>query len=111
MISKNKLKEVEDRANAATPGPWYTRNKLGGVFSNPGTTDGVFIAADDFNPIEANEIFAAHSRQDVPNLIAEIRRLREALEIIAGHKDDYGYGTLVTSPPARVAKLALGIEK
>lgn len=77
VIDEKRLSEIEERAKAATAGPWHTvgntlylrkptkgRPAKGDVdwFAFPGNAD------------TAN--FIAHSREDVPQLVAEVRRLR-----------------------------------
>ncbi len=80
---------IEARAQAATQGPWEVESrgmvvdiiapreisKRPWIASIPTNRDG------SIDP-EANEKadFIAHARQDVPDLIAEVQRLREAIE-------------------------------
>lgn len=78
-----RLDEIETRCNAATPGPWGVCTcSLNGPCSNEKgvrvsfCTDGLPDRAD--YPLDAE--FIAHARQDIPSLIAEVRRLRIALE-------------------------------
>lgn len=86
------LAEIEARALAATEGPWVWR----------GTTKGWYLCCVkglrsyvidcfmnklrvrdfkrdlmvEFNPFHPDAIFIAHSRADIPALIAEVKRLR-----------------------------------
>ena len=62
------IKTIEDRANAATPGPW---------FKAPGP-DG-YSWFDDLEDI-SNGDFIAHARTDIPALIAEVLRLQSLFE-------------------------------
>lgn len=83
-MTNDQLAEIEVRANAATPGPWHLNSADGcyTVCTGPeDDTDGpheciasIFDTEDgsDFK----NAVFCAHSRADVPALIAEVRRLR-----------------------------------
>jgi hypothetical protein len=94
------LDEIEARANAATPGPWWARfyeslenAKLDGTF--PWADKDVFpkevacvwkgsergfSGLPGLIEVKANDgTFIAHARQDIPALIAECRRLRAAL--------------------------------
>ena len=57
MITEQQLAEIEARANAATEGPWTIE-----------VTNADFFAA---------------ARADVPALVAEVRKLREALQFYA----------------------------
>jgi uncharacterized linocin/CFP29 family protein len=66
------LEAMEQRAEAATPGPWEA-NKYNAVhedFWNVDRSRGVPI-----NWGEADCTFIAHAREDVPALVAECRRL------------------------------------
>lgn len=71
------LKEVERRSNAATPGPWTSF-----IEGRDHTSGSSFIrtASEDIElsgATTADQDFIAHARQDVPLLVAELRRLRE----------------------------------
>lgn len=72
---------IEARANAATPGPW----KLWGMTvmtDRHGTGDVAdcddiaFTADPDRGLRTFNADFIAHAREDIPALVAEVRRLR-----------------------------------
>lgn len=78
------LQCVENRAQAATPGPWISfvegRDHMSG--SNFVRTQGEDI---EFSGATLeDQDFIANARQDIPLLIAEIRRLREIVREIAG---------------------------
>jgi hypothetical protein len=81
-VTDAELKVIEDRANAANPPPWTPyKDRSGGlcgidpVFSpDHGHWSGPFIGE------MVDGEFVAHAREDVPALIAEVRRLREALK-------------------------------
>lgn len=71
------LDEMQARCDAATEGPWDINNDLG--------TDEIYCDWHSVGPIalvgqfaDANSIFIAHARTDIPRLIAEVRRLRRA---------------------------------
>jgi hypothetical protein len=93
-LSEEGLTIIEGRAAAATPAPWKSfvegrDHESGSDFIRTGGLDeacpdlyrehdspdrtGVVPA-----PVEDQD-FIAHARQDVPRLVAEVRRLREAL--------------------------------
>ncbi|MFE4478597.1 MULTISPECIES: hypothetical protein [Streptomycetaceae] len=96
-LSEEELSAIELRAGAATPGPWVarleTRQGIGGAsfvqlrpdapqddeFHLTRTTDGRTRTGPD-PATDADLDFIAAARQDVPRLVAEVRRLREALE-------------------------------
>ena len=78
-MTEAELSEIEARCAAARGGPWQSwiegRNHLSG--QNVITTSGediYFSGAD-----AADQDFAAAARQDVPNLVTEVRRLRALL--------------------------------
>lgn len=81
------LQAIEERANAATPGPWETDSGGCCVY------EAAFSTRDDtvlYGPVaqvaisadgtRADATFIAHAQSDVPRLIAEIRRLRSLRE-------------------------------
>jgi hypothetical protein len=80
-IPEEELREIEARCERASPGPWHSfiegRDHTSGssfIMTGPGDARGEDIelsgATDD------DQDFIAHARQDVPRLIAEVRRLR-----------------------------------
>jgi hypothetical protein len=90
------LDAIERRANAATPGPWYVHES-----DRPG--DYWTVSADPSSPFYrevfddgsgageygekcsiADRDFLVAARTDVPALIAEVRRLREAIHGMVG---------------------------
>jgi hypothetical protein len=73
-VTEQELKEIEARANAATKGPWVNEKDANGFeiwVAHP--NDGLVADALTLPDTE----FIAHARQDIPKLIAEVRRLRE----------------------------------
>lgn len=77
-MTEEELEEIEKRANAATEGPWEVvpdpdKPYLDKVVRHYGhLTD---LLAQCFHT-NGNATFIAHAREDVPALIAEVRRLR-----------------------------------
>ena len=83
-MTRDELKTIEARAKAATPGPWKTWDS-----ADPSViqicsdeievavvyTDGGLDRAQASDDSE----FLAHAREDVPSLVAEVRRLEDAL--------------------------------
>ena len=64
--------------NKAAPGPWYVdgiRVDNGGPYMGVG---GITIFDEGGHTLEDAE-FIAHARQDIPDLIAELKRLRREL--------------------------------
>ncbi len=78
-MTEEELSAIEARVEKATPGPWEGRD---GCVVAPEyiVTEGVFEVVDSFRSgFEHNAAFIAASRQDVPALCAELRRVREFL--------------------------------
>jgi hypothetical protein len=98
-MNDEQLREIEVRTNAATPGPWERESET--VFSVVAAPmmdlgDGTWLyrrPAQTYGRRSLNDIcveehwvcataadleFIVHAREDVPALVAEIRRLREA---------------------------------
>lgn len=99
-MTEEELTAIEERANAATPGPWRWSNWLttfGHIEEGDpsqwrtletfegGETPRVHLREHDpksiltvEDPVEhdGNRRFIAHARTDVPALVAEVRRLR-----------------------------------
>lgn len=95
MITTERLKEIEELANAATDGPWeapFTSNDefgRGCVFFRKEPVGGFEIHRK-CNPAN-NAAFIAASRTLVPELVTEIHRLREVLEWYGHHLQWYGH--------------------
>jgi hypothetical protein len=99
-MDDKQLSEIEARANAATPGPWGAGDDtfIGLGIENDGAGGfayDVILAEitpdrerqDDPNTgrvklgtVKADGAFIAHAREDVPALLAEVRRLRTKLD-------------------------------
>jgi transglutaminase-like putative cysteine protease len=73
MTDTERLAEIREREQAATPGPWIEED--GFIL----TADGKNTVAD-FVPYSANSVFMAAARDDVPFLLAEVERLTRLLE-------------------------------
>jgi hypothetical protein len=78
-ISEEELQEIEQRWAETTPGPWtsYIEGRdhfSGDSFIMTGKEDIYLTGA-----TKADQDFMAHSKQDIPKLIQEIRRLRTLL--------------------------------
>lgn len=67
---------IEVRANAATPPPWQAQYRDGA----DGRLWNVWAAQRRGENSEADSVFTAHAREDVPALIEEVRKLRAELE-------------------------------
>lgn len=84
-MTDEQLAEIEARANAATPGPWFWTGRVDDWgHSGPdlmGPNDAVVCQswghdADGLEIADSDMSFIANAREDIPALIAEIRRLR-----------------------------------
>lgn len=76
-MTHKELTEIRARAEAATPGPWIYKN---GEVENADGGGGAWIFHDGDYPGTGD--FIAHARNDVPALVDEVERLREALKRI-----------------------------
>lgn len=89
-MNEAKLREIEERARAATPGPWrwWTSNSFRRLSSDATGKDGDVAHAfthpvdrhPDISIREADQAFIAHARGDVPALVAEVRRLQAEVQ-------------------------------
>lgn len=95
-MTEDELDAIEARANAAQPGPW----PLPGERMSPGGSGGPNY--DERLPLDhegcdvwpwhtdENMAFAYRARDDVPALVAEVRRLRDAISANTSHdRDEY----------------------
>lgn len=87
-MSDDELKAIEERANAATPGPWIWEEEDRHGFAMPRLLGGGGRVCDfgDATPYENSsgaepgdndKAFIAAARSDIPALVAEVRRLRD----------------------------------
>lgn len=77
MLTEEQLAEIETRARIATPPPWLVNPDPRKYVQMP------FSAEEDvLRDRDANAAFCANARDDVPRLIAEIRRQRARLAAI-----------------------------
>lgn len=86
-VDETRLAKIEVRANAATPGPWSPET-LGAVLRSDGRQLAcVSVCGDPPSTRDANAAFIAHAREDVPALVAEVRRLTDALAEAIAQRD------------------------
>lgn len=82
-MSDERLEQIQARAVAATPGPWDCYGDGAhevfdaGEYSDGDPGEVVAPVVTKLNDAE----FIAHAREDIPALLAEVARLREALTI------------------------------
>lgn len=86
-MNEQRLKEIEDGCNAATVGPWWIEYReytddSGMIRYQPTVTTQdtdisiVYVDADAEYDLSPDAAFIANARIDVPQLIAEVRRLK-----------------------------------
>jgi hypothetical protein len=76
VVKPEELGAIEARAAAATEGPWEAKHDV--VVAGDG-----FIAAETYHDtFEADAIFIAAARDDVPALLSEVRRLQAHIEYL-----------------------------
>jgi hypothetical protein len=74
-MEAEQLDAIEERANAATPGPWlpYSEERWCGVVTGERGEEVEVMVGQAVS--EADAEFVAHAREDVPALVTEVRRL------------------------------------
>jgi len=86
-MSELNLEAIKARCEAATPGPWHYH--LDNLIAHPNEDYPILVEAGSYEGLSReqqkalvrnNRIFVAHARSDVPALVAEVERLRAALE-------------------------------
>jgi len=87
-MTNEELDVIEARANAAMAGPWSWKiDDMSGPRANvrePDFADGTPGNRFVFDVMPATAEFIAHAREDIPRLVAEVRRQREVLDFFAG---------------------------
>jgi len=98
------LDAIQARADAATDGPW-TLHRTSTLYINGHT--GYYLRRDDqpgqifpLTCLPGDAEFIAHARQDVPDLVAEIRRLRAELADVRKVRPAMGSQGSTGSAPA-----------
>jgi hypothetical protein len=94
MLTAQALREIEERAEKATPGPWKTHLVDD---TSVVTEDGADVCATcdssqaeredgynvEYERMEADAAFIAHARTDIPALIADRKALVEVLRLVS----------------------------
>jgi hypothetical protein len=97
-MNEERLKEIEDGCNAATPARWWVEYrevplKDGSVFHEATVTTEdtdiaiVYTDVDKQGELNPDAMFIAAARFDVPELLAEVRRLQKLLTVEQGVKE------------------------
>lgn len=93
-MTPKQLDEIENRANRATEGPWVweaTSPRMNGEQWNLRISDkpGIRMVVSEYQHGPENAEFIAAARTDVPQLVAEVRRLQGQIaavkEALSGH--------------------------
>lgn len=92
-MTPEQLRAIRERAEKATPGPWVAARETeyftaierpdGRILGSVGG-DGYTDNSPEHAEIEANAVFIAHAREEIPALLEHIRELR-------AEADDTGY--------------------
>lgn len=93
MMTQEQLNEIKARVQMARPGPWVFREGTSVKGSIVGNGWHVDLIGDNYEAW-ASVDFIAHSRTDIPALIAEVERLRAA--IISWIKEEEDWQAEVT---------------
>jgi hypothetical protein len=80
-LTSQQLDDIDARHKAATPGPWKRSEDYSDILAPDGSQLASYWLAGDGE-------FIAHARQDVPALVAEIRRLQAALDEMTHCRDN-----------------------
>lgn len=126
-LSAARVEEIEARANAASAGPWESRETDDGhkvTLYGPGEYSGnheshhewhcdhmlwgeVDAEAAQFAEAQADADFIAHARTDIPDLLAEVRRLQGEL---ASAREETAQAVRAEQDAARAVMASLAIE-
>lgn len=91
MLTPTEMAAIEQRAEAATPGPWQVERNHNGLLigiSSPSQMkhdlDFLFTfyarISRRLSQEELNAEFIVHAREDIPKLIAEIKRMQAKID-------------------------------
>jgi len=76
FVGDEEIQEIKRRCAEATPGPWTSyvegREQMSGSSFIMTQGEDIYVTG----ATAADQDFIAHSRQDIPKLLAEIERLR-----------------------------------
>jgi hypothetical protein len=91
-MTDEELNAIEARANAASPGPWRRARNVE-LVEAPDAECVSIAGSNNCDHIQGSVDmdFIAHAREDVPALVAEVRRLREALIQTHNHVENARY--------------------
>ncbi|MFL6623839.1 MAG: hypothetical protein ACJ8NR_14730 [Sulfurifustis sp.] len=83
-LTPQELEAIETRYKRASPAPWRSMiegrdHSSGSSFIMTGSADARGNDIELSGATDADQEFIAHARQDIPRLVAEIKRLRSLL--------------------------------
>jgi len=84
-MNQEQLNAIKERVAKATPGPWVIEESRFGSFNGASVDENYDLPACLMKANDAD--FITNARGDVPALIAEVQRLREALEFYANNSN------------------------
>jgi len=93
----DRLTEIQQRADAATDGPWAAH--WWGIESE--SVD-VLVIQDDYESSRQDFEFIAHAREDIPFLLAELARYQAAVRAVRQFADKHEHGALRWEDPLPV---------
>ena len=98
FLTDEELQHMQQRCAAATPGPW--KSYIEGRDHTSGSSF-IMTSGEDIEltgATDADQDFIAHTRQDMPRLLAEVQRLRQRIAALENHAGLPPGGPTVTSP-------------
>lgn len=93
-LTDERLAEIRERAEKATPGPWRGLYLSGDFITGVRTSSTAAIGLAEEPFTNADKSFICHSREDIPVLLAEIDEWREAarqMATVVASSDWYEY--------------------
>ena len=85
FLTDEELQRMRQRCAAATPGPW--KSYIEGRDHTSGSSF-IMTSGEDIEltgATDADQDFIAHARQDLPQLLAEVQRLRQQITTLENH--------------------------
>jgi len=76
-VTPDRLTEIQQRADAATDGPWVDH-----WWGIEGESVDVLVVQDDYESSRQDFEFIAHAREDIPFLLAELARYQAAVQAV-----------------------------
>ena len=104
-LTDAELGAIEARCAAATPGPWRSwiegRDHTSGDSVITSRAHDIYLSPPPSHAAPHDQDFIAAARQDIPRLIAEVRRLRRLLHESADHMTVEDAGEIAAPVPDR----------